>query len=302
MKALEFVRGLQETLRRDQITAALAALDHEVNELTTAPFRNGVRVLEGRGGFRSRAVQEVSKAFENADRTWGPNYPVLLLRLMEEMPAKVAMIHNYTKTSFNKDVSQEELDYRRATVLQYLNALDFFVTYARHLLLWTIDCETAAAQGNVNERGASTMPQAELEMLQKGLPGFVGVCKLLEIPLVEVDRALKSVPDAAVRAENDDAMRQGIGAAKLDPLRMDFLPPRWNPFFHIRAGLAMFSANRYQAAVEEARAIEYSLLNLEQVYAGRTSEPAAVKALEYTRRRLLDKRRQVAKYEEKYLN
>ncbi|GEM_PF-6059655 len=302
MKALEFVRSLQETLRRDQITAALAALDHEVNEVTITPFQTGVRVLEGRGGFRSRAVQEVGKAFETANRAWGPNYPVLMLRLMEEMPMKVQMILTYIKANFNKDVAPEEMDYRRASVLQYLNALDFFVTYSRHLLLWTIDCETAAAQGNVNERGASTMPQAELEMLQKGLSGFIAVCKLLEIPVSEVDRALKSIPDAAVRSENDEALRQGIGAAKLDPLRMDFIPPRWNPFFHIRAGLAMFSANRYQAAVEEARAIEYSLLNLEQVYAGRTSDPAAVKALEYTRRRLLDKRRQVAKYEEKYLN
>ncbi|MOA51277.1 hypothetical protein D3C78_1744100 [compost metagenome] len=53
-----------------------------------------------------------------------------------------------------------------------------------------------------------------------------------------------------------------VGATKTDPFHFGIIPVRLNPIYYVRMAIAEWQVNRYKAAVEEKRALEYRLLVL----------------------------------------
>src|SRR3546814_16189582 len=43
------------------------------------------------------------------------------------------------------------------------------------------------------------------------------------------------VPEVLLSDETDEGIRQQFGVGAIDPLKMNFISPSWNPIYHIRA-------------------------------------------------------------------
>lgn len=85
----------------------------------------------------------------------------------------------------------------------------------------------------------------------------------------------------------------------MDPYHFGLIPIKMNPIYHIRMAIAEWQVARYNAAIEEKRALEYRLLALKASSDGK-KDAKLEEAIEYSEARLAKLNYKLATMEEDY--
>ncbi len=300
MKFLEYIKTLVPVLRRYDLLADIEGLREEVNEQSLAPFF-GVTEIYADRPLLSSINQGRSKAMNDYDRSWPrSNFLPRLKELLESLPSKLDVMEDHVRR-FGKDVTPESLNYQRAAVLKYLEAVRFFVEYSRTLLTDVVAAEDLAAQGKTSQKPMIGTP-AEREMFEKDWLAYLQVAKVLALPADQVDRALKSIPDVAISEDTEISLAAANGSTKLDPLRLGFVAPRFNPILHFRTDRALAQVTNYQLRKEEIRQLEFRLLNLRARLGGQQPDPRTEKAIRVYEQAVSALRQKQKSFEQRYMN
>lgn len=297
MNPIEYISSLLPNFRRDTLLSEMENLASETSEKALAPFINAAELYGGRSLANIHA-QAIAKRLNESDRRWNStNYLPQLAQILREVPAKIQVLGTFT-AAFGRDVTAESLNYQRMSILRYLEVIRFVVEYSRELLVWTIHAESLAVQGKQNAE-PKMGSQAEAKEFERDMTAFIRCINLMWIPADQVERALKAIPDVMVRQDHDEVLSSTL-SGKLDPLRLNFIAPAWNPVFHIRMDLAQMGVRRYQLRTEQIRLAEYKLMELRQRMSGNPSDPKLQKAIDVYTNEVSKLRFKNKQFEEKY--
>lgn len=298
MKITKFISSLLPSMNRSDIKEDLATLNKELQETTLPAYITAVEQLAERD-FTDDRTREFDKLFEQrVNKMKGRNHIVHIHHTLKELEKTVVVLNKMVDKHFATKIARESMTYLRAEILRYIAAATFVVKYSRRHLHYVLICEINAKDGRTHALGKE-LSKAELEWLRENARGYMDALNSLSDDSKAVEKSLKAIPDAVISEERNEAVEATVGKRKLDPFRLGFLPPRFNIIYLIGMRVAEYQANRLRAAKEEAKALEYRLLELRQVEEGER-DAKLQQLIEYTEDRVRKLNYKIKKAEEDY--
>ncbi len=202
---------------------------------------------------------------------------VVVLKLLEQM----------VNESFGEVIAKDGLDYRKATILQYVDHIRQFVTYQRNLVRFVTVLETNARFSNA-ETVEDVFSPGELKELRAGWPVFITQVSLAIKKLTELQQAIAEIPEVAIDtsgAGDERALGRVVGFNRLDPFNFRGFIQKNNPIFWLQMRWAAHQVDMYQAALEDRKALEQRLLYLRELERN-DPNPQRAKVIAYHEQRL----------------
>jgi hypothetical protein len=159
--------------------------------------------------------------------------------------------------------------------------------------------ETAEADKHVSLK--DSMTPAEIEAVKSGLLDFCLTIEILSRDVKETQRLIKGVPDALITTLTEKTFPSTLGMGKIDPLRMNGLSARFNPFHFAGMFIAEYQANKYKASKTTLELVQLRKLNLEKIY-DKTQDAGLQKEIEYMENRVSKLNYSIAQMEKEYMN
>lgn len=293
MKILNWLSSLLPSFSKKDIFEDLRITNKELEE-TKSPIKAGSDFFSHRE-FKDPGVRSFNQEFLKSTGTSGKftNFVTAMSRLLDQVDTNLGLLDKLVEKHFADDVLKEGLTYTRANLLRYIEVLNFALRYCRHALLWTYMLETKAADSTTD----ITLTEGEINWLNNNRSPFFAAFKILMIPKENLEKAINSIPDAIIDPSTYDGIKAVSGANRLDPLAMNFIGVKCNPFYRLREYIVEWQDARYKASVEERNMLEMQLLNLKTKLDGR-NDPKLEQHISYTEERLQKLKAKIFKYEE----
>lgn len=284
MNIMKFFSALLPNFERSRIVEDIDLLRTEVKEVILPAYKQAASTTHGKK-FAATITQNFNELFgQTLPRYRTAGFIAGTHDFYQSLVDKLDIIDRMVGDLFAKDVTKESLTYRKAAILQYLSAVRFANQYASRSLLRYLAAESAMALGQPDQIDSQLSP-GEKKWLEDNLSGYLQTLKLLALPTKDLATALATIPEITVVPERYDAVKQTVGADKLDPLRLDFISANYNPIYFIRQLYAEYQVESYKRDKETKRALEFRLLALKQAYEGK-QDAKLLQQIEYTEGRI----------------
>lgn len=293
MKLQKFLALMLPTFEKGRLIEELGVVKNELKDLTLPPLREASEFYRN-SKFKGKQTQNYDKNFlkiAKIERASG-NYIVVAHTVLSQMDDKLDVLGKLIDRAFAKDVGSQSISFLRANILQYLEVASFASRYARRLLLWTLS-EEQSEDGPF--RVPKAMSRAEERWIWDNRDNFAYCLSILSIETRRMESSFQAIPDMVVAPDDVGTVEATVGATKTDPFHFGIIPVRLNPIYYIRMSIAEWQVNRYKAAVEEKRALEYRLLALKD---GGTKDAKLEQEITYTEGRLQKLNKKIAEMEE----
>lgn len=296
MKLQKFISLMLPTFEKGRLIEELGVVRNEIKEITLPPLREAsefyrvgkLKSVQGlnydKNFLRIAPIQKVSG-----------NYLTASYVVLAALDEKLEVLGKLIDKAFSKDVGSSSISFLRANILQYLEVASFSSRYARRLLLWTLSEEQDSA--NSPFRLPKAMSKAEERWIWDNRDNFAKCLSILSIDTHKMQSSFQAVPDMVVAPDDIAAVEATVGSTKTDPFHFGFIPVRLNPIYYIRMSIAEWQVNRYKAAIEEKRALEYRLLALKDSGGG---DAKLEQEIAYTEGRVQKLNKRIAEMEEGY--
>lgn len=289
-----FFSSLLPSFERNRISEDIDLLRKELTDNTLPALKTATKVMEGKT-FASPQTVAFNELFIQAMPQYRrEGFVVGSLHFFVDLPAKLDVLDAMVLEMFAKDVTKDTITFRKASIIQYLEAVRFATKYATHSLLRHLALETNATLKSQEEE---TLSPAEKAWLDNNQAGYFQTLKILAQHPKDLKQLLEEIPDVSVIPEKYEVMRQTIGAHRLDPLKMGLVAPHANPIYHLRMVYTEWQVKNYQSQVEEKRLLELRLLNLKEAYQGKRDARLG-QLIEYSEGRVQNLQAKIRKMEE----
>lgn len=261
---------------------------------TVAPFIDEVR--EAFAGVQMKSM--LMKRMDTVHRryvSFQGNSLGLILNNLSNIRSSFDIIEKDVKTAFSVQFTNNNMSFERANVLKFIEALAFYIRYARKFMLFAIAQESLAV-------GKATAPKwspAESEWIDTNMDQFAGLYVTMSLPPAEFKSRIQKASNATVDPQTFQLAQQSLGSQKTDPLEMDGFSPRQNIFLMAGKFLAEMQVNRYHEAKEEFYGLQLRLQELKDLNAGEPSNPVIQKQIQAYEKRISEYEYEMRKIEEK---
>ena len=298
MKLTQYISSLLPGFERSELLSDVRLLSKELVEITIPPFEAAAPIYS-KWKFQSKFAQDFAKEFDRNTKTeFRGNYVEVLTGTLVRAQENLDVIERLIEKNFAQDIMRDGLTYMKANILQYLESITFLAKYSRKVLLLTHSSETNMREKR-DDRAGKEMTPAERDWLQVNRASFFAVVNIVSGKPKDVETTLAGVPDIIINPDNAQNVLATVGARKLDPYHFGLIPIKMNPIYHIRMAIAEWQVARYNAAIEEKRALEYRLLALKASSDGK-KDAKLEEAIEYSEARLAKLNYKLATMEEDY--
>lgn len=293
MSILAFIESMPAVMERRQIMNAVDQLKMEYDD-TVAPFIDEIR--EAFTGVQMKSM--LMKRMDTVHRRYvnfNGNSLGLILNNLSNIRSSFDIIEKDVRTAFSVQFTNNNMSFERANVLKFIEALAFYIRYARKFMLFAIAQESLAV-------GKATAPKwspAESEWIDTNMDQFAGLYVTMAIPPAEFKARIQKASNATVDPQTFQLAQQSLGVQKTDPLEMDGFSPRQNIFMMAGKFLAELQVNRYHEAKEEFYGLQLRLQELKDLIAGEPSNPVVQKQIQAYEKRISEYEYEMRKIEEK---
>lgn len=294
MKLQKFVALMLPTFEKGRLTEELQVVRNELKEITLPPLKEAAEFYR-HSKLKSKGAINYDKNFLKIAKIAGANgnYVVVSNQILSNLDEKLDVLGKLIDKAFAKDVGSSSISFLRANILQYLEVVSFSSRYVRRLLLWTLSEEQD--ETNSPYRLPKAMSRAEERWVWDNRENFANCLSILSIDTRRMESSFQAIPDMVVAPDDIPSVEATIGQTKTDPFHFGIIPVRLNPIYYIRMSIAEWQVNRYKAAVEEKRALEYRLLALKD---GGSQDAKLEQEIVYTEGRLQKLNKKIADMEE----
>lgn len=263
MKIQKFLSLMLPSFERSRLTEEITVLRAEIEEITLPPYIS-VKEHYGRNKLHAKQCQNYDREFGKkvSPKLANANFLFVTCTVLEGMSERLDLIEKMVHKAFAQDVGSSAISFTRVNLVQYLEVVSFVSRYSRRLLLWALSEEQS--DGKTGYRLPKAMSKGEERWIWDNREHFAQACRILAIPGRALEASFASIPDMTVTADEVPMVEQTLGVTKTDPLGFGLIPVRLNPIYYVRMAVAEWQVNRYKAAVEEKRALEYRLLVLKE--------------------------------------
>jgi hypothetical protein len=276
MKVEQYIATLAPSLRKDKILDDLGVVRKSLKD-TTIPAYETLDTLFGKWKWQSPEMKTMSTSFGRLAGNKGV------------VP---------TIQQFNEEVVSTALTYKKATILQYLEAVSFLSTFARKFANFLLVAETATFPDSDVTLQTSFAP-AEISYIQDKFLMFAQALVALSGKPEDIEKRLNESPDVVVKAASAGALEQTLGKTKTDPMKLNFISSTWNIFHHIGKAIAEWQVSKYNGAKEELQLVQMRKLYLEKLQA-KKPDAALAHEIEYMEGRVQNINAKIAKMEADY--
>jgi hypothetical protein len=195
------------------------------------------------------------------------NLVVGIYKCLLQLKKVIVLLEQRTETEFGSDVAKAALTYRQANLLQLQEATGFVLKYAQLLLRYVYVAEATQYKDSDVTLLESIKP-ADHDTLKAGFTSFTGALNILVDPKQDFGKGLDEIPDIVIKPEAMSGLQSTLGR-KLDPFHVGFLPPLFNPIYHVRMLVAEWQTNRFHKAQAEQALMQTHLLHLKKLESGK---------------------------------
>lgn len=267
MKILQYVSQLIPSFGRDRVLDEITRLNSAVTGTLMPALRQAQK------SFQHDAVDsDLAKRLQGELRSVFPEFAHsdlfdILVNLFRSVPGQLDVLEHFVEQHFAKDQTKEAITYRRATVLQYLDTLTFAVEFATNWTVRVVAAEAALAAKEPERTDAYLTPRQKEEFDSLKTDWFAALKVVYQDPKVLLS-AIEHVPDAVVSETNDAAV---AATRSIDPLKMNFIRPRFNLLYRLGMMKAEWDVARIQRSKEEKQLMELRLHELTLARTGATN-------------------------------
>lgn len=299
MDSLKFITSLLPRFERDTLTEDIRVTRDELRNMTLPIYRSAVAQFDG-ARFASDQVRELDKEITKEVNTRVRGNSIrLIYEVLVRCEGHLDELEGIADDAFSKDISASSVTYRKASLIQTVEAVGFVCDYARSLLAWimTEEAYVIGIPGSVPADEAMKKP--ELEWLFNRKRGFISMLSALINDTDSIKSKIDKIPDIKIDPEDHSVVRQTHSSSDLDPMRFGFVAHRMNPIYYISMSVAEWQASRYRKAKAEQKLLELRLL---QLHEDNREQPNAKlqQNIEYNQERLSKLKFKITKMEERY--
>jgi hypothetical protein len=295
MKIEKYVASLLPAIRKDKVIEDIAAIRKELRDVTI-PVYASIAVVFGKWKWQSEEMKAKASAFNRL--AGGGNVVEVIGHGLDKLDGALTVAEEYIMKAYNEETVTSAITYKKAAVLQYVDAISFVVKYARRFANYMLVAESAKFPDSDTNLKTSFAP-AEISYIETNFMMFCQALKALAIEPKEVQKRIDETPDIIVKASSAGMMEEIHGASRVDAFGMNFISSKWNPFYHIGKAYAEMQVSGYKAAREELALVQMRKLYLEKLQA-KKPDAALAQEIEYSEGRLQSLHANIAKMEAAY--
>ena len=295
-KLSDYIGSLSELLtRRDLEEDANQTIDI-IRSKVIPQYESAASVFKS-PTFKSETATNLNKALGEHMKFKGGNFITAINKILPTLLGKVDKVKAVAELSKDNDIANTAMSVVEYNVIRLLETAAFIADYSPRILNLAITAESNVLEGATVEVEGITAAFVE-EIISK-VHVLGEASNLFYISEKQLEDTLKALPDLTIGKDDVDSIMATQGRVKIDPFQTRFIPPKLNPFYHFGRYVAEYQVERYEAMKDEAKMLEFKLLNYRNLQAGKP-DPRIQKAMELPQERLDKTNFKLAKMAEKY--
>lgn len=292
-----FVSGLLPSFETARINEDIEGLREEIKDIVL-PMYTQAGMLTKNKSFNTKYARDLHERMIRLLPDYRQvNYFDAVRAVFTKVLKNLDHIEALVPDLFAKDVARESLTYRKANVLQYLSTTRGAVKYAIRSLNRITQNETCFLL-HQEDKIDEYLPPADVKWFNT-TNTFIDSLASLNVSPNDFTRIIDTIPDITVTEKGAGVLNATQGGRVLDPMRLGFVAPRFNPIYHIRMAIAEWQVRRLRAKQEEKKMLELRLLRLKEVQNG-TNNPRLAETIAYNEGRLQNLTAEIEEFESKY--
>lgn len=308
MNPIQYLKTLLPVFGKKDVADDLDALRTKLLDTTIPKYEKTTETFSGRYNFSSEYGKDFNLFFDKASKF---NYKTnsvqgildVMVNVLHTIPffqRNIASFYNpshaNTQTGTNY-LAAKTISLVKANLLQYLEMMNFAEEYSRRHLVVLVTAETNL---NLGQPELNHIRPYELEYLKQNRDAYMKALNACAMPSSKIEAEFSKIPDVTVDETNESLLESTLGGENIDPFGFNFIPIRFNPIYHVRMMIADWQADRLHAAKEEAKYVEFKLLQLRRKLDGEPENTIIAKDVEYSKDRLNKLYTKIAEEEAKY--
>lgn len=229
----------------------------DILKTTTIPAWKGFQEVMSTHKTPCVAVVDYEKKYKGKLKKGSPYKNVFIA--LENMVILSEYMVSAIEDKFAEDLTRSSLSAYALNILKLTSIISFASRYARNLAVYLVNCQNVEETGNEDDKPN----KADTRFVEENLYPFLAVVDLFNTPAKELVAKLEDIPDLIVNEENVET-QQAVAGADIDPLKMNFISPRYNPFMFWNSRRARYQADKYKQAQADLQEIQCRLLLLKQ--------------------------------------
>jgi hypothetical protein len=265
MQLTKYVTTLLPSFSKTRMMEDLNVLREEL-KLTVIPPYKSVNMAFGKHKWTDEAVKAFEKDFDKqVDSDFRGSFIAVSEQILERMLKNTDMVEKLIADYYADDVMRDAMTFLKVNIIQYLETMSFVANYSRRCLHWVVSSECTA----VGDDKTPALVPAELEWLSANRSNYFTAMTIMAGKPTDVEKSFKEIPDVMINKNNVEHVTSAVGVLRVDPFGFGLIPTWLNPAYHIGMKIAEWQVRRYNSAKEEAKALEFRLLQLKQLQQGK---------------------------------
>lgn len=204
----------------------------------------------------------------------------------------------------DKGVVRDTADYKQINLLQYLECVNYFITYTKHWISY-YQYQMLLASGNKKvSPDLLKLPMwkinTEFVAETNRMSAFIGAVNLLIKPIDDIRKKLKNLEGHLVNPDEWSNAYSASNTDKLNPLKVNNFGVTFNPFYHLGLIWNAWMNKRNEENKADLVQLQMTVLYLQEVNSS-TEDPERKERLEkqirYNSNRINDLANSIRKYE-----
>lgn len=293
MNILSFVQSLPSVLERRDLGNIMDQLAIEYDD-TVGPIVADVKEVFQGQVLKSNLAKRMDTVMHRHVNFTGSSLEIILNTLVN-LRSCFEIVRKDIRQTFSVTFTNTNLSFDKANVLKFVEALAFYIRYARKYLLMLVAAETAV----LGKSTPSRWPAAETDWIDSNMDQFSGLYVAMSQPPSQFKTKLNQASNAQIEEATFQVAQQSLGMAKTDPLSMAGFSPRSNPFMLVGKVIAELQFASYNNAKEEYFGLQLRLQELRDIQNGQGTNPMIQKQIQAYEKRASEFEFEMAKIREK---
>lgn len=267
MKVLPYIKSLLPSIERNSVVEDIGNTRDMLKEAVIPSYESAEPFFKT-WKFKSEEMKGLISTFEGSVKGAGnDNMIVTIAKAMDPILKNLDEIEDLVKRTYNTEVSGGGLTYQKANLLQFVECANFVARFSLKLLNYAYICETSKYEDG--EAIKNSLSKGEIAWIEQNMFNFALAFRIVSGNPGQVKKQIADIPDVEIKEDTDATLEETLGANRLDPLMMGFIPVRLNPIYHIRMFVANYQNARYKAALAERDMVNLRKMNLELMKDGK---------------------------------
>jgi hypothetical protein len=297
MSLLNYITTLFPVFKRNNLIESCNLTQTSIREHTLPVYKSAEDLFSGQK-FKSKILQSYSDTYsKDVEKVIGTEMLASISKGLENSLVILDYIGSSAKEIFSETEASATMTYSKIIHMRLIEASEFVNSYSRKFLNLVFILETSEADEHVTVK--DSLAPAELKWLESNFNDFCYAMNIIKRPLVQIQKSLKELPDAAVTELTEKTFPSTLGVAKIDPFQMRHLSAAVNPFYYFGMLKAESQAAAYKAAKAELELLQLRKLNLEKLQANKP-DAKVQKEIDYMQGRVSSMNYAITKMEHEY--